>query len=119
MADEQQGFLAKEIETYSTSASPTTVVISPEDCNAVLDFWHHFSIPVPEELQAAISAFAEDASLANQNSVRLEISKAIVNSDHEAFKEDMFQKIVEECAGVTFDMQFDKELEKTLTIDKE
>lgn len=92
------------------------VVISPEDCNAALDFWRHFNIPIAPALQAAMDQFAADASFENQEKVKLEICRAISTTDHEAFKDDMFSKIVEECAGVTFDMQFEKDLEDEVTI---
>jgi hypothetical protein len=97
----------------------TTVVISPEDCNAALDFWRHFNIPIPQNLQDAFDLFSTDPSFVNQERIKLEVCKAISQTDHEAFKDEMFQKIVEECAGVTFDMQFDKDLEKTLSTEKE
>lgn len=92
------------------------VVISPEDCNAALDFWKHFNIPIPAELQAALDAFAADSSFANQEKVKLEVCRAISTTDHEAFKDDMFSKIVEECAGVTFEMQFDQDFEHTVEV---
>lgn len=91
------------------------VVISPEDCNAALDFWRHFNIPIPTELQAALDAFAADSSYENQDRVKLEVCKAISTTDHEAFKDEMFSKIVEECAGVTFEMQFDKDFEEEVS----
>ena len=95
------------------------VVISAEDCNAALDFWRHFNIPIPDALQESFDLFSKDPTFENQNKVKLEVCRAISETDHEAFKDEMFQKIVEECAGVTFDMQFDKDLEKTLTVEKE
>ncbi len=92
------------------------VVISPEDCNAALDFWRHFNIPIPAELQGALDAFAADPSFINQEKVKLEVCRAISTTDHEAFKDEMFSKIVEECEGVTFEMQFDKDLEEEVTV---
>lgn len=92
------------------------VVISPEDCNAALDFWRHFNIPIPDALQAALDAFAADSSFENQEKVKLEVCKAIATTDHDAFKDDMFSKIVEECEGVSFEMQFDKDLEAEITV---
>lgn len=88
------------------------VVISPEDCNAALDFWRHFNIPIPADLQSALDAFTANPSYENQDRVKLEVCKAISTTDHDAFKDEMFSKIVEECAGVTFEMQFDKDFEE-------
>lgn len=92
------------------------VSISPEDCNAALDFWRHFNIPIPPALQAALDTFAADPSYVNQDKVKLEICRAISTTDHEAFKDDMFSKIVEECEGVTFEMQFDKDFEAEVQV---
>ena len=91
------------------------VVISPEDCNAALDFWKHLQIPVPQGLQLAMDTFSKDPTFENQDKIKLEVCKAIAETDHEAFKDEMFQRIVEECGGVTFDMQFDKDFEATVT----
>jgi len=91
------------------------VVISPEDCNAALDFWKHFQIPVPQSLQLAMDTFSKDPTFENQDKVKLEVCKAIAETDHEAFKDKMFQRIVEESSGITFDMQFDKDFEATVT----
>lgn len=94
----------------------TKIVISPEDCNAALDFWRHFEIPIADPLQAAIDLFAKDPSFENQNLVKLEVCRAISTTEHPAFKDEMFKKIAEECAGVTFDMQFDKDFETTVSV---
>ena len=109
-------------ENKSTNAlaeKETKVVISPEDCNAALDFWRHFDIPIAPSLQAAIDDFAKEASVANQDKVKLEVCKAISQTDHEAFKDEMFKKIAEECGSVTFDMEFDKDFEQTVAVQKE
>lgn len=91
------------------------VVVSPEDVNSALDFWRHFNIPIPADLQSAVDAFAADQSFSNQQRVKLEVCRAISTQDHEAFKDEMFVKIVEECAGVAFKMDFDKEFEATVS----
>ena len=94
------------------------VVISPEDCNAALDFWRYFDIPIAAGLQTAMDSFAADPTFENQEKVKLEVCRAISETDHEAFKDEMFKRIVEECAGVTFDMQFDKDFETTVQENK-
>lgn len=103
--------MSSEQSTSQGIEKEKKVVISPEDCNAALDFWRHFNIPIPTELQAALDSFAADPSFVNQEKVKLEVCRAISTTDHEAFKDEMFSKIVEECEGVTFEMQFDKDFE--------
>jgi hypothetical protein len=41
-------------------------------------------------LQDAFDLFAKDPTFENQNKVKLEICRAISQTDHEAFKDDMF-----------------------------
>lgn len=94
----------------------TKVVISPEDCNAALDFWRHFDIPIAPALQGAFDTFSKEPTFENQEKVKLEVCRAISTTDHEAFKDEMFKKIAEECGGVTFDMQFDKDFESTVAV---
>ena len=91
------------------------VVITPEDCQGAAEFWTHFDVPMPEGLKLAFETFAADPTFENQNKIRLEISRAIAYTQHDAFKDEMFKEVVEECKAVEYDMGFDQELEKTLT----
>lgn len=93
------------------------IVVSPEDCNAALDFWKHFNIPVPQDLQDAIDSFAKDQTFENQQKVKLAVCQAINTSTHEAFQDEMFAKISEECGAISYDMLFDRNLEETLSVD--
>jgi hypothetical protein len=102
----------------TTAEEVNKVVISPDDCNAALDFWRHFNIPIGVELQTAMDSFAADPSFENQQRVKLEVTKAISTTDHEAFRDDMFKKIVEECATVSYHMQFDKDIEAVLKVEE-
>ena len=98
-----------------TEEKDTTVAITAEDCNAALDFWKHFNIPINESLQEAFDTFAKEPTFLNQQRVKFEVCKAISQTDHEAFKDEMFEKIREECEAVTFEMQFERDLEATLS----
>ncbi len=91
------------------------VVITPEDCSGAADFWTHFEVPMPEELKNAFKRFAENPSIETQDEVKMEVCRAIGYTDHDAFNDEMFKEIVEECRNVTYDMQFDKNLTETLT----
>ena len=101
-----------------TLEKDTTVVISPEDCNAALDFWRHFDIPITPSFQAAMDTFAKDPSFDNQCKVKLEVSRAISITDHEAFKDEMFQRIADECSNIVFEMEFDQDFETTVAEEK-
>lgn len=95
------------------------IVVSPEDCFAGLDFWKHFNIPIPAALEQAMNDFKENQTFENQQRIKLELCRAISQTDHDAFKDEMFQKIIVETESVTYDMQFERDLEDTLTVPKE
>lgn len=100
-----------------TEAELQKIVITPEDCNAALDFWRHFNIPIPSYLQEAFDGFSKDPSFDNQEVMKLALCKAISETDHEAFKDEMFGQIVTETSSVTFEMQFDQDFEETVSTD--
>lgn len=91
------------------------VVITPEDVAGAAEFWTQFDIPMPEELKAAFDNFMKNPTVENQDKVKLYITKAIAQTDHEALNDEMFTEIREECRTVTYDMSFDDSLEKHLT----
>lgn len=104
----------QENETNALAEVTRKVVISPEDVAGAADFWTHFEIPMPPELRAAFDAFTKEPNLVNQDEIKLQITKAIGHTDHEAFKDEMFKEIVAECQNVNYDLSFDRELENTL-----
>lgn len=104
----------KETENNPLQEVSKAVAITPEDCSGAADFWTHFEVPMLPELKEAFQKFAKDPSFENQNGVKLSICKAIGYTEHEAFRDEMFKEIVEECKNVTYDMGFDDALESTL-----
>lgn len=105
----------KKEEVVVSLEKDNKVVISPDDVNAALDFWKHFNVPIAEEMQHSFDLFTKDPSFENQQKLKLEVCKAISTTAHPAFKDDMFVKIAEECAGISFNMQFDKDFEGTMS----
>lgn len=93
------------------------VAINVEDCTGAAEFWKHFNVDMIPELKVAFEKFATDPSFENQQEIKLAVCKAIGYTEHEAFRDEMFKEIVEECKGVVYDLSFDKSLEATL--DKE
>lgn len=104
-------------DTLGSIEEAKKVVISSEDLMSAFAFWEHFNVPVADELKAAVDLFVKEPSLKNQEEVKYQICKAIALTDHEAFKDDMFKKIVEECKNIAYEMSFDRDLEKALNQD--
>lgn len=90
------------------------VVITPEDVAGAAEFFPQFDVPMPPALKASFEAFCATPTLANQDELKLQLVKAVSTTDHEAFNDEMFKEIVEECRGVAYDMSFDKTLESQL-----
>ena len=90
------------------------LVLTPEDVQGAAEFWTQFEIPMPEELKKSIKDFVSNPSVQTQNEFKLQLTKTIGFSDHDAFKDELFQEIVEECRKVTYEMTFNKDLESTL-----
>ena len=108
----------KEMSEQEHDDNKNKLAVTPEDCEAAFDFFTHFNIPKIPELDIALAAFKGEPNIANQNKIKHAVCKAVGFTEHEAFKDEMFTKIVEECKAVTYEMEFDQELEATLTTDK-
>ena len=70
-------------------------------------------------MKEAFDTFAKNPTFENQQKVKKEITTAISTSEHEAFKDEMFSKIREECGEEAYAMSFDEQLEQELTVNKE
>jgi hypothetical protein len=93
------------------------VAINTEDCTGAAEFWKHFGIEMTPELRGAFDKFAASPSFEAQQELKLRVCQDIGYTDHEAYKDEMFKEIVDECRNVVYDLSFDKSLEATL--DKE
>ncbi len=103
----------------TTTEAPRTVVITPDDCKIPFDFWTHFEIAMQPELKEALDKFAKNPTIENQENVKYWLTTAISTTDHEAFKDEMFSKITQQCGNISYEMAFDRDLEKTLTTTEE
>lgn len=90
------------------------MAITADDCDGAAEFWKHFEIEMPVELQNAFKTFKEDPSFENQNKIKLAVCKAIGGSSHEAFQDEMFKEVVEECKSIAYDLSFEESLESVL-----
>lgn len=92
-----------------------SVVITPDDCKAALEFWKHFKVPMPANLQEAFSNFISDPTYENQTKVKYYLTAFISTTDSEVFKDPMFKEVVKESEAVAYDMAFDLQLEEVLS----
>lgn len=90
------------------------VAIEVEDCSGAAEFWKHFNVTMTPELKEAFDRFEKDPTFVNQQEIKLQICRAIGYTEHDAFHDEMFKEIVDECRNVVYDLSFDKSLEATL-----
>jgi hypothetical protein len=103
----------------ATGGKVDKVLVSSAEVEAALEFWKHFEVPVDPVMLDAFTKFCSDPSVENQRTMKIEVCRAISSSEHDAFKDEMMSKIIDECKSVYYDAQFDKDLEETLSQDKE
>lgn len=95
------------------------VVVTPEDSKAAFEFWNQFNVPPMPGLKEAFEKFQREPTYDNQEYLKLMVCKAIATTDHECFKDETFLKVAEECAEVTYDMEFDRNFVEVVGIDEE
>ena len=91
------------------------VAISGEDCKNVRDFFTHFKIDLPPDLEDAMKAFEADKTYANQERVKTFLCKAMIESNHPLFKDELFAQVIDNSSKIVWEAQFAQSLETTLT----
>jgi len=91
------------------------IAISNDDCDNVRKYCGHFGVDSSEGLEAALAGFIKDNSFENQQEVKLEICKWILDSAHASFKDSLWDAPKKAAEEVVFDLQFDKDLKDTLS----
>ena len=95
------------------------VVVTPEDAKAAFEFWNQFNIPPMDGLKEAFERFQNNPTFENQDHLKMMVTKAIATTDHECFKDETFKKVAEECAEVSYHMEFQRNLEETIGVTEE
>jgi len=95
------------------------ITITNEDCLSVYKYCEHFKVPMADSLKNALQKFEKDNSYKNQLEIKLEMCKWILSSDHENFKDSLWEAPKKSAEALVFDLQFDKDLNDELTKEKE
>jgi hypothetical protein len=98
-----------------TLENKNQVVITPEDVQECAKFFQFFEIPVPTELQSAISNFIANPNFPNQQELKYQISTIIMTSTHPVFQDEVFAQVKPENALANDELVFERELEKQFT----
>lgn len=99
------------------------VCIDNEDVKNIIDFFRHFEIKMPDDLTEALKAF-EEAQVRNapdgelcllQNTLRTALCRCIVERNADAFKNEIFNEVVENCKKVIFIDSFENQVKDLVT----
>jgi len=99
--------------------SENKVTCSAEDSENVRQYSKHFNVALTPELDAALDAFEKEPTYENQKEFKLQISKWMLETDHESFKDDLWNAPKKAAEDAVFDLQFDKDVKEEFTVDSE
>lgn len=116
------------MEDSKTNFQPeplTEITTDTDDCRNVLDFFQHFKIEIPAYLSKAIdnyeavlgSSEPELAKLDAQNHFRIALCKAMIESDHPLFKDELFDTVIKNSTETVFLANFDEQVQTALKKD--
>ncbi len=95
------------------------VVVSKEDTDNVRNYSEHFGVPLSKELTEALDAFDAEPNYKNMLKFKLEIAKWIRDSEHESFKDPLWNHPKENVEDIIYDLQFDEDVANELSNDSE
>lgn len=91
------------------------VVVSKEDTDNVRNYSEHFGVPLSKELTESLDLFDADPSYKNMLKFKLELAKWIRDSEHESFKDPLWNHPKENVVDIIFDLQFDEDVADELS----
>lgn len=94
------------------------VTCSGEDSENVRQYSKHFNVALTPELTAALDTFEKDPTYDNQKEFKLQISKWMLDNDHESFQDGLWNAPKKAAEDAVYDLQFDKDVKEVLTEDK-
>lgn len=90
------------------------VTCSSEDSKNIREYGSHFGIDLTDDLVEAMKAFDANPTYENQMEVKLQVSKWILGSKHESFKDALWDAPKKAATDAVFDLQFDKDVKEHL-----
>lgn len=98
------------------------VLATKDDISNIENFFSHFKLPLPKYLQDQIDVWKsnpEGFNEDNQKEMVAALSRAVLESDHEIFSNDVWKGILKECDETYYNSQFDKDLQEALSAEEE
>jgi hypothetical protein len=90
------------------------VLISNEDMENVRNYSLHFGVAMTPELEESMKAFESAPTYENMLEFKLQICKWLTGSEHESFKDKLWEHPKSAATDALYDLQFDKDLKEEL-----
>ena len=91
------------------------VACSAEDVVNVREYSTHFNVSLPDDLIKALDTFEKDQTFENQNEFKLQMALWMTTSEHESFKDSLWDAPKTASNDAIFDLQFDKDVKEEFT----
>ncbi len=104
----------------------TEVYVDNSDIQSIRDFFEHFTIALPDYLENAMADFEtaitknedKDVLLQKQNAVRVELCRAMVESESPVFKNPLLDVVIKNSQNILFNAKFDEQVKEHLKKDE-
>jgi uncharacterized protein (DUF1786 family) len=94
------------------------IYISTDDVAAIERFFKHFKINTSSEYNSALVAFTTTPDLETQKNYRFQLAKEIkAMKGQNALIDDLFKNVIDTSEQISYDYQFDKDLEDIVGVD--
>lgn len=86
------------------------VPLTEEDVTNITNFSESFGPEIPETLGVALEKFKQEQSYENYRDLKLETCKWLLESEHEALTDSLWDHPKQTAKDAMFDLQFDKDV---------
>src|ERR1700677_1101016 len=100
------------------SAKAKEVYVTQDDIDAIERFFTHFKFTISKEFSDARAAFLANKTLDTQRMYRFQLAKEIgrIKGQNELV-DDLFKNVMDTSDKLSYDMQFDQDLEAIVGVD--
>ena len=96
------------------------MILETKDVEVITRFFDHFKIEIPTYLKEANEAFTNQPNLDTETTLKLALTKAVVEKKEEIENlDELFVPVVKACGEMAYNLQFDKDLEDVIGQDEE
>ncbi len=99
----------------SDSEELNKITCSEEDSENIRQYGKHFGVDLTPDLEQACESFSKDPTFENQLELKLQVSKWLLESKHESFKDSLWDAPKKAATDAVFNLQFDKDVKTELT----